>query len=301
MNDCQVKDPAIAEGLLKRTGPIDVLLSQFSYACWLGNPEEQEARREAGRRALRQISYQLDAFRPRYFIPSASFVLFSHEENCYLNDSINRVDAVVKSFKDRTDLRVLPMYPGDRWVIGAEHDGTEALQKYTADYERGVSTLHKSETVAWSELEQISKQRLAKLRRDNNWLFVRLASLPPVGLFCPVTVFITDYEQAVRFDIFRGIERAPEVKSPEADIAMSSGSLAFVLEHDFGFDTLFVNACFRASQKGFDRFERSVSLALLNNTGRRFSPALVFDPAFFYKAASHFFPWIHRVRKWRPA
>lgn len=301
LNDCQVKSPAIAQDLLKQTGRFDVLLSQFSYACWVGNSDELENRREAGKRCLRQISYQIDAFRPKYFIPSASFILFSHEENCYLNDSINRVDAVMQFLRDRTDLKVLPMYPGDKWMVGAEHDGSEALRKYNEDYKRGVVALHKSESVAWSELEQIAKKHLAKLRAKNEWLFVRLAALPPVRLFCTVTVFVTDYNQAVRFDIFRGIARVPEVKSPEADIAMSSASLAFVLKNDFGFDTLYVNACFRASQEGFERFERSVSLALLNNTGRRFGPALLFDPSFFYKAVSHFFPWIRAALKWRSA
>lgn len=284
---------------MKQVGPIDVLLSQFSYACWVGNPDELESRREAGQRCLRQLSYQIDAFRPKYYIPSASFILFSHEENCYLNDSINRVDAVVQFLKSRTSLKVLPMYPGEKWVVGAEHDGSEALRKYNEDYERGNVSLHESESVAWTDLEQVAIKHLAKLKTRNNWLFVRLAALPPVRLFCRVTVFVTDYDQAVRFDIFRGIERAPGVTAAEADIVMSSASLAFVLKNDFGFDTLYVNACFRASQEGFERFERSVSLALLNNTGREFGPALLFDPAFFYKAVSHFFPWIRAGLRWR--
>src|SRR5665213_106462 len=37
LNDCQVRNAQMARDLLKTTGPIDVLLSQFSYACWVGN------------------------------------------------------------------------------------------------------------------------------------------------------------------------------------------------------------------------------------------------------------------------
>jgi UDP-MurNAc hydroxylase len=299
LNDCQVKNLAVARNLLKKTGPIDVLLSQFSYACWVGNPEEVEGRRRVAKRALEQISFQMEIFRPRYFIPSASFILFSHEENNYLNDSINRVDAVVKFVQAYTGVEVFAMYPGEKWVVGAQHDGSEALRKYSADYERGVGAYHKSESTPRSELDQIAENHLTRLRSKNNWAFVKLAALRPARLFGPVTVFLTDYGHAVQFDIFRGLREAPDVKSSDADISMSSASLAFVLKNDFGFDTLYVNACFRASGKGFRQFERSVSLALLNNTGRSLGPSLFLDPAFCYTAARHFFPKIRAVLRWR--
>jgi UDP-MurNAc hydroxylase len=300
LNDCQTKTPAMAEKLLKRTGPVDVLLSQFSYACWVGNPENQEGRKRAAKRALEQISYQIEAIRPRYFIPSASFILFSHEENNYLNDTINRVGSVLKFLENYTDVEAFAMYPGDKWIVGGPHDGDGALKKYTSDYELGVRAYHKSESVPRSDLEQIAAKCLTRLRAKNNWIFVKLASMPPARLFGEVTVFLTDYHHAVRFDIFKGLQQAPEVKNTEADISMSSASLAFALKNDWGFDTLYVNACFRASGEGFRRFERSLSLALLNNTGRTFGPSLLLNPAFCYTATAHFFPKIRKMLKLRP-
>ncbi len=301
LNDCQVKDLDVAKTLLKRTGPIDVLLSQFSYACWLGNPEELEARRATARRALQQISFQIEVMKPKYFIPSASFILFSHEENHYLNDSINQVETAVKHVQAFPNTDAFAMYPGDKWVVGGQHDGNEALRKYAADYRRGVEKYHKSESISRSELEQIAKDHLIRLRSKNNWTCVNLAALPPARMFETVSVYLTDYGHAVHFDIFKGLRDAPGVESSAADIAMSSASFAFVLKHDFGFDTLYVNACFRASREGFRKFERSISLSLLNNTGRAMKPSLLLEPSFCYTAARHFFPKIRSIfkRRWQ--
>lgn len=241
----------------------------------------------------------MEVLRPRYFIPSASYILFSHEENNYLNDSINRVDAVVKFVQAYPGVTVFPMYPGEKWVVGEQHDGSEALRNYASDYERAVHPYHRSECSPRNELDQIAESHLTRLRAKNKSPFVKMAAMPPARLFGTATVFITDYGHAVRFDIFNGLRDAPDVKRLEADIAMSSASLAFVLKHDYGFDTLYVNACFRASGEGFRRFERSISLALLNNTGRILGPSLLLDPAFCYTAARHFFPKIRAVLRWR--
>jgi UDP-MurNAc hydroxylase len=301
LNDCQVKDAAIAKALLNKTGPLDVLLSQFSYACWVGNPEDIEWRRGSAKSALRQISYQLDVMKPRFYIPSASFILFSHEENNYLNDSINRVDAVLEFARQYPGIESFAMYPGDTWTVGSKPDGSEALRRYTEDYDRGVLDLHKSQTVPRADLEQVAEKHLAKVRSKNNWTFVRLAALPPARLFGTVKIFISDYDQVFRFDIFDGLREAPDLNRTGADISMSSASLAFVLKNDFGWDTLYVNACFRASRAGFSQFERSMALSLLNNTGRTLGPSLLFDPAFCYTAARHFFPKIRSIFRWRLA
>jgi len=299
LNDCQVKTPEVARMLLKQTGPIDVLLSQFSYACWVGNPEDREGRRRAARRALEQVSYQIEVLKPRYFIPSASFILFSHEENQYLNDSINRVDAVLEFLKKYPDVKAFSMYPGDTWTVGSQYDGNEALSKYAHDYERGVQSPHRSESVTFGDLEEVAEKHLVRLREKNNWNCVKMAAMPPARLFGEVSVFLTDCSQTVRFDIFRGLRLAPELKGDDADIAMTSASLAFVLKFEWGFDTLYVNARFRASGEGFRRFERSISLALLNNTGRAFGPSLLLDPSFCYAAARHFSPKIGAILKRR--
>jgi UDP-MurNAc hydroxylase len=295
LNDCQVRNTEMARKLLEKTGPVDVLLSQFSYACWVGNPDNLEARRRAGQRALSHVSHQMEVIRPRYFIPSASFVLFSHEENNYLNDSINRVDFVSKFLSETTNSTIVPMYPGDRWVVGEEHDGSNALRKYTEDYEGGVKNRHKTAPVSWNELEEISRQHVSRMGSRNGRFWMRVAAMRPLRLLGAATAFVTDYDQVFRFDVFQGLRPAPEVKRSEADMEMSSGTLAYTLKYDWGFDTLYVNACFRASREGFLRFERSLSLSLLNNTGRSLGPLLVLDPAFCRKAVTHFFPKVGKL------
>jgi UDP-MurNAc hydroxylase len=290
LNDCQVRNAEMARNLLRKTGHVDVLLSQFSYACWVGNPDAPESRKGAAQTALHHVLHQMESIRPKYFIPAASFILFSHAENMYLNDSINRVEHLVSVLREKSDSTIVPLYPGDRWTVGEKHDGTEALRQYAEDYDRGVTKPHRTDPVPLNKLQEISAKHLARIAAKNSLFWMKVAAKPPLRLIPPATVYITDYDQVFAFDVFRGLRPAPQVSRSDADVEMSSGTLAYTLQHEWGFDTLYVSACFRASREGFLRLERCLSLSLLNNTGRRLGPKLVFDPAFCRKAVTHFFP-----------
>ncbi|HEY7114443.1 MAG TPA: MBL fold metallo-hydrolase, partial [Thermoanaerobaculia bacterium] len=84
LNDCIIDSPEKALSVRASTGQVDVLLTQFGYAQWLGNPDESALRAEAAREKLERIRIQAETFRPRFIIPFASYVYFSHEENQYL-------------------------------------------------------------------------------------------------------------------------------------------------------------------------------------------------------------------------
>jgi hypothetical protein len=121
---------------------------------------------------------------------------------------------------------------------------------------------------------------------------MRIAAMPPLRLLPSATAYLTDLDKIVQFDVFRGLREANGVTRKDADVEISSGSLAYTLKYEWGFDTLYVNACFSASRRGFLNLERCLSLSLLNNTGRNLGPSLVLDPAFCRKAITHFFPTI---------
>ena len=78
--------------ILLETKNIDLLFTQFSYANWIGNKEDKETMRKHAQNKIDQIEYQIEVFKPKYTIPFASFVWFSHEENFYMNQEINRID-----------------------------------------------------------------------------------------------------------------------------------------------------------------------------------------------------------------
>jgi hypothetical protein len=83
-NDCVVDGEAIASDIAKHTGNVDVLLTQFSYANWIGNPEDLRLRKESAREKLERVKIQVNTFAPKYTVPFASLVYFSPEENRYM-------------------------------------------------------------------------------------------------------------------------------------------------------------------------------------------------------------------------
>ena len=56
----------------------DILFTQFSYASWIGNPNEKSKREKASSDKLNQIKEQINSFKPNIVIPFASFIYFSH-------------------------------------------------------------------------------------------------------------------------------------------------------------------------------------------------------------------------------
>ena len=73
----------------KYTDKIDLLLSQFGRANWVGNKDERALRVISAEEKLERIKLQIQKFNPDSVIPFASFVYFCHPENFHTNDSQN--------------------------------------------------------------------------------------------------------------------------------------------------------------------------------------------------------------------
>jgi beta-lactamase family protein len=299
LNDCEVSTVEASQSIRQHTSrPIDVLLSQFSYACWEGNADETHRREYGARMLLQRLTMQLETIRPRTFIPAASFILFSHADNGFNNDAINKVHAVVDYLSEHTTgIEFVTLYPSDRWVPGTPHDSRAALDRYAADYARGVPSPHQAATVQWDALVAAGADHMTRVRKKNAAIWMWLANRPPVRFFAPASIYVTDLQRCARFDIFNGLREAPDLTPRDVDISLSSDSLNYALKFDWGMETLYVNACFQASQPGFKNFRRTLSVALLNNMGKTFGPSLVLNTELCVKAIGHFFPRVKPVMR----
>src|SRR5207245_7150865 len=112
-NDCVVDGEAIAGDIVRHTGTVDVLLTQFSYANWIGNPADRELREESAREKLERVKIQVSTFRPTFTVPFASFVYFSHEENRYMNDAINSIERAHNFIRRETNTTPVVLNHGD--------------------------------------------------------------------------------------------------------------------------------------------------------------------------------------------
>ena len=117
LNDCELSSERRINGVQNLVGPIDILLSQFSYAAWKGGKDNITWRKDAAAKKIETLRRQVKIFKPKYLIPFASFVYFSNPKNFYLNDSINSPIDISLALEDL--VRVVVMKPFDE-IQGAE-------------------------------------------------------------------------------------------------------------------------------------------------------------------------------------
>ena len=170
INDCVISNRKLCESVKKTTGEVDVLMSQFSYANWKGNPDDVTIREKSAREKLNRIKIQADVFKPKYTIPFASFVYFSHDENKYMNDSINTISTAHQYINDNTDSESIVMYPEDTWDFKSKFDSEKSIKLYEKAYSQ-ISKLNYrslSKTVSEEELLAASEKYLLGLRKNNS-------------------------------------------------------------------------------------------------------------------------------------
>jgi hypothetical protein len=85
LNDC-VMTQAHLEHVAKLTGKTNVLLTQFSFANWIGNHCDEKG--EADRK-LADVRFRVNFLKPEFTIPFASFIYFCNAENSWMTGSCN--------------------------------------------------------------------------------------------------------------------------------------------------------------------------------------------------------------------
>lgn len=231
MNDCASSSTRELEGIRRVTGNVDLLLSQFSYANWVGNPNDRATHRRHADKKLEEMAMQIRVFRPAHFIPFASFVVFSHAENFFMNHAVNRISDVYEFASHKLGVNAVVLYPGDIWTVGAPHDSAAAIQKYTMDFERALRTEPStSPSVSLEKLRATAGAFVAKCMRNNNH---RLLNLLPATV-----IRLTDLRCDVELSFRHGLV---ETSGKHPDIAISSDSLLNCLATDWGGETLLIN------------------------------------------------------------
>jgi len=266
LNDCMIGSEVDIRKVTDQVGyPIDILLSQFSFASWIGNRDDVQTHIEAARASRERLLEQVRVINPRYVVPFASFVWFSHEENAFMNNAVNRIEDIVQDLQRKTPAKPVVMYPGDSWQPGVGAEPTaQAIARYTEDYESIANRPYEQPRErAIQELIDLGLRFRRSLLACHGWLLkaARLAGRLP-----PTPVWLTDHQQAVKLSL-DGISLSP-LSREECDVAMSSDALAYVLGNLWGGMTLVISGRFEVPSGGDlmvggppKRFGRYVTLA----------------------------------------
>jgi len=289
-NDCVLDDESLRE-LACSIEKCDVLLSQFSYASYISNPDKPEVRMEAVKEKFREIRKLIDTLSPTYVVPFASYIYFCHEENFYMNDSIADVKAVADEISGAGPIPVV-LYPGDSLNFTNAHFETTvstvtqaAISRYKSDLSNiEIKYLTSDKIYSMQELRAASEIYLDRIFKANGWLILKTVCALDTLLsfllrkdilgFKACSIHITDIDQTVTFDWLKGLNVAND--KTIFDIEMSSESLHYIFKFDWGFSTLNVNGrLIENAQGGLWRVSRIMSLGLINSIGITFVQHLI--------------------------
>jgi len=230
VNDCDLPI-ATMRSMSRDLGAVDVLLDQFSIAGWSGNADDINRKEESRQRMMRKFMQDIEAFKPRYVIPFASFVRFSHRENAHMNLQVNTIDDVAERVNPS---RLVVMYPGDVWDLSGPFLGTQrAVEAYREDFGRikGLS-LRTHDVVAMEKIVATVEKRLQDMRRRYHDILLRW--IPPVAFY------LEDLERALEVDVRRG---AREISAGRRDcmVCLSSQAMWYTFAYRWGLPTLGVS------------------------------------------------------------
>jgi hypothetical protein len=276
LNDCAEGDESELAAIGGLTGPIDMLLTQFSYAAWKGGRANAQFRIEAAQRKLKTIASQIRTLKPTHVVPFASFVYFSNVENSYLNDHINRPADAAAAIADAGAAPVI-LFPGETWDSRTPHSDATSLAAFDKVYGAldALPLRPPGESVPLARLEPEFAAYRARVFGDNSAMLIRLLRrVPGLGAFHPVVIRLTDLDTKVSVSVVDGFTAAPAANE---DVAMHSGSLSFIFNNPFGYDTLTVNGRFEATPQGFGKMTKSLAIGSLNAMGLAVAPSLVMN------------------------
>lgn len=248
-------------------GKVDVLLTQFSYANWAGNPGDILYQKNCAKEKIAAMLLQIKVLQPNFVIPFASFIWFCHSENYYLNECANKIEEVNAILSDQITVKPVILYPGDEWIVGNIMNSKAAIEKYNKDYFKIDNNPDKltSTPVSMEDLTDIGEKYVTQILKTNTNFLSKLK------LSRPVKIYLTDLNKAIVLTL-KGIDKNVSIEKDKCDIAVSSSALAYCFKFDWGGGTLNINARFEKPPFGmFKNMENYFYISTLNNMGMKYT------------------------------
>ena len=277
LNDCAIRSKKQVTQFKNKYGKCDVLLSQFSYAAWKGGKEKIINRINSAKEKINSIKNQILILEPDYFIPIASLIWFSHSENYYMNDSINKIHSLHKLI-DIKPVSIIVMQPYEKQYVNSLLQKKDSLDFWKLRYEN-IAIYKKnnySNPPNEGELKNNFDDYKKAVFQKNSFIFMYIFHLVSFKfLFSDLKIHLNDLDKTLIFNFFKDLK---VYKGDDYDISLHSNSLIFIFKNTFGFDTLTVNGLFEVNSfKGFRKMVYNFGIGNLNNMGFSFNLKLFFN------------------------
>ena len=286
VNDCILENPNKINEISKHCRKVDILFTQYSYANWVeGGFSDNNKRKELANKKLEKIRIQSEILCPEFIVPFASMIRFCHEENKYMNDSINTPRKTIEYINSKTSSKAYLMKPYEIWNGSDIKNNEDAMSFWDKAYENALKRdLIKQEKFYEEEdIQKAYSKMVERVKSKNNIYIIKFLSL--IGIIPSQIIKILDLNKIYYFSWHKGLKLTQQ-KNQEF-VEMTSDSLHFLLSFDYGIDTLNVNARFKGSLLQKKNIIRTFSTLALNNMGRFISfkgiLSIMFEPSFIKK------------------
>ena len=250
MNDYQVTDESELTKLsLKK---VDVLLSQFTYANWAGNKKDAQMPKKAQSIIYDRLKTQIKILKPDVWVPFASFIYFSHEENFYMNNFLPPLSDIQR-FADIQKVKCV--FPVPEMSLDDRMAGN-GIQYWTT-MRKMIQPLHKNISVDIEEVTESFHKMCDELHYYND-----------MSLFESDETYINvpDWKSNIKYDIkYRTFEVTTKL---ENDIIMSSECLNFLLKNKWGRGTVMISGRCQVNYQTVNNFFNQTNLWYYNNIGK---------------------------------
>ena len=222
LNDCNLPKAAL-KSLVRRIGPIDVLLVNFNHAYKLMDEMSIASIKTMLKDRFLTI---LEAVQPRTVIPFASMHYYRAKASVHQNDSMLTSQELAE-----LDPRVLAMGFGDEAVF--KPGQAPSLGRRVPAIEQSKSSVKEhTKAASWEELLGAAEAFRVQIAKHFLGLTFWLK---------PITLFVTDHGKFLEWDIRKGVS---EVAGGAPQIAAHSQALMEWFATTYGTDAFFVGADF---------------------------------------------------------
>ena len=265
VNDCVLERPEVVNKIRSViSNKIDILFTQFSYA---GYAEKSEQKKLANS-VLKKIKLQDKILKPSYLVPFASLIYFSHVENKFMNENINNMDTVYNFIKENCEADPLILKPND--ILDIDKNDNLKNLNFWRQYYLNINQLEFRENARTFNTDTLilkSEIYISNLKKKNNFYLIKL--LYKIGFFSDVKIYVKDLKKKYSFNVVNGLRVINNDEHLTNDyLKLSSDSLAYIFDFDFGFDTLIINSRFSIDNKFISHITRNFMLGSIMNTGR---------------------------------
>lgn len=250
LNDCDIKNDFQLEFIKKKTGPIDILLVQFSYALGKSNKNDKKQREKWSDDILKKLSKNIKFLDPKFVIPFASFCYFSKYDNFYMNDSINKIDKTINYLsKKNPSTKFLSFYPGDLWDFSTDVSNQDSFDKYKKDYDNIKVLPFNEQTINFDIIKNSSDIFIKNIKKKNNLFnFYKFFNKYKYNIFFR----LTDINETFYFDFNQGLIKVDDFNNNGAWCLLSTQTLNNLFISGYGYDALIIGGRFEANKLGLN-------------------------------------------------